>query len=353
MVLALVVLLGFITVAFLEDAKDQIRYDAQFQEQEDLRAVAFSALDTTLAVLNVFQDVDGSIWGPEQGWGDPLDFAGYEPPNNLQVNVQIHDESGRFGIQDVEFDFLRIVFIELGFDIRDAEELADSLIDWMDEDDLSRLNGFDGEEYARLNPPYLPANDNIQSWDELALIPAFQENFWDEDGRPLPALKTFKDSFSLYNTDPVNINAAGPFVIRVLDELGIIEEENLNDYRAGPDLEPGNEDDRLLRDADTGGVFLDGGSGLAGTDSSLLEVSVEVKRGDSVFLLRSLVSWRGANTAAGETDEVEEETTDRAQSDEDTNENQRARGSAQTVAGNGAQLGYPFQIHWLAENRKN
>tara|TARA_B110000037_G_scaffold223120_1_gene302373 strand:+ start:33271 stop:34335 length:1065 start_codon:yes stop_codon:yes gene_type:complete len=354
MVLALVILLGFITVAFIEDAKEQILYDAQFHQQEDLRAEAYSALDITLAVLNLFQEIDGSIWGPSQGWGDPLDFAHYQPPGNLKVNVTVHDESGRFGLNDAEFDFLRVAFTEMGFKVSDAEELSDSLIDWIDEDDLSRLNGFDGNDYERLNPPYLPANGPIQSWDELELIPAFKERFWDEDGRALPELDIFTANFSLYNSGPVNINAATPFVSRVLDELGIIEEDNLGDYLAGSDGEAGNDDDRLVRDPTAGGVFLDGaGSDLAGTESSLLEVAIEVSRGDAVFLLRSLVSWRGSNAAAGDSQAVAEETTEAARSDEETDKNRQARGTAKTEASGGAELGYPFQIHWLAENRKN
>ena len=353
MVLALVVLLGLITVAFVQDAVEQIRYDAQFHEQEDLRAEAYSALDITLAVLNLFHEIDGSLWGPAQGWSDPLDFADYTPPEGLTVSVSIQDESGRFGINNADFDFLRIVFTEMGFNASEAEELSDYLIDWIDEDDLSRLNGFDGEDYARLNPPYLPANGPIQSWDELELIPAFKERFWDEDGRPLPELATLKQTFSLYNDGPVNINAASPFVSRVLDELGIIEEDNLSQYLAGSDGETGNDDDRLVRDTTTGGVFLDGENALAGTAANLLEVQVQVSRGQAVFLLRSLVSWRGVNDSAGDTEPISLETTEAANTDEDTNRNRAARGSARTQVSNGAQIGYPFQIFWLAENSKN
>lgn len=354
MVLALVILLGFITVAFIEDAKEQILYDAQFHQQEDLRAEAYSALDISLAVLNLFQEIDGSLWGPSQGWRDPLDFANYTPPGNLRVKVSIRDESGRFNLQNADFDFLRVAFTAMDFSLSDAEELADYLLDWMDEDDLSRLNGFDGEDYARLNPPYLPANGPIQSWDEIALIPAFKERFWDKDGRPLPALSTFTENFSLYNTGPVNINAASPYVSRVLDELGIIEERNLSDYLAGADGKAGNKDDRLVRDASAGGIFLDGaGNNLAGTESSLLEVAVEVSRGEAVFLLRCLVSWRGSNASAGDSRAVAAETTGAARTGEETDPNRRARGTAQTEVGSGAELGYPFQIHWLAENRKN
>ena len=351
--LALIVLLAFITVAFISDAKDKILYDALFHHHEDMRAEAYSAMEVTLAVLHVFHEVDGNLWGPDQGWRDPLGFANYEAPGNTQVTVAFRDESGRFSLAKADFDLLRYVFDEMGFDRTVSEELSDSLLDWMDDDDLSRLNGFDAEDYRDLDPPYVPTNGPLRSWDELALIPAFREHFWDKNGIPKPELTTFKEAFSLYQDGPVNINAAPAFVTRVLDEMGIIDEENLSAYLAGPDRETGTDDDRVTRDNNTGGIFVDPeAGGIAGTESSLLEVSVEVRRGESVFLLQALVSWRGAQTNANTGQRPVAETTQASEGENDTNRDRGARGSTKTATGDAASIGYPFQIIWIAENRK-
>lgn len=354
LVLALIVLLSFITIAFIEDAKDKIIYDALFHQHEDLRAEGYSALDITLGVLNVFQEMDGDLWGPEQGWRDPLQYADFEPLPNTRIEVDFRDESGRFGLAEADFNLLLLVFEELGFDRPAQEELADHLLDWMDDDDLSRLNGMDAEDYRDLDPPYLPTNGPLRSWDELALIPAFKEHFWDEDGIPLPALESFKSAFSLYNDGPVNINAAPPLVVNVLDEMGVIDSRNLEDYRSGPDRELGTEDDRPIRSAEDGGIFLNAEeAGKAGTTSSLLEVTITAHRGESVFLLRALVSWRGAQTNANAGEAAVEETTEAARTDGEQDADRRARGSAQTATGDAAALGYPFEILWIAENRKS
>jgi type II secretory pathway component PulK len=352
LVLALTVLLAFITVAFISDAKDKIVYDALFHSHEDLRAEAYSALDATLAILHVFHEMDGQLWGPAQGWSDPLALAGYTPPPNTGVTVDFRDESGRFSLAQADFDRLRLVFDQLGFNRALAEELADHLLDWMDEDDLARLNGMDTEDYLKLSPPYRPTNGPLRSWDELALIPPFKEHFWDENGVPRPELATFTSAFSLYHDGPVNINAAPPFVLQVLEEMGVINTRNLADYRAGPDRLPGTADDRVARGTDVGGIFQDPeGSGVAGTASSLLEVSVEVRRGASVFLLRSLVSWRGTqNTASAR--RAAGEATAAARTSEDPDRDRAARGDTRTATGDAASLGYPFQIFWIAENRQ-
>lgn len=353
LVLALIILMAFIAVAFLEEAKEKIRYDALFHRQEDIRAEAYSALDATLAVLHVFREVDGALWGPRQGWSDPLDFAQFEPSENLQVAVSFHDESGRFSLENADFDLLRRVFDHLGFNQAEAEELTDSLLDWIDEDDLRRLNGFDGEDYRRLNPPYEPANRMLRSWDELALIPAFQEYFWD-NGVLRPEYRTFTSAFSLRHSGPVNVNSANDFVLEILDDMGVISRQNLQEYLAGPDRKPGTEDDRVLRSREEGGVFRSpDADALADVDSELLEVRVEVGRGDARFLLSAQVSWRGANAAAAAGGSTPANSTRRARSSGEQDEQRRSRGSAATRAGNAAQLDYPFQIHWLSENRKN
>ena len=158
------------------------------------------------------------------------------------------------------------------------------------------------------------------------------------------------EDFVVYDRKVIQVGTLAQYV---LDEMGIIDTGNLEMYRAGADREAGTEDDRVARSADVGGIFLaEEGGGIAGTTSSLLEVSVEVKRGASVFLLRALVSWRGARTNAAEGERAVRETTAAAQTEGDRNSDRAARGSAQTATGDAASLGYPFQIFWIAENRK-
>ncbi len=51
-----------------------------------------------------------------------------------------------------------------------TEEIADSLLDWMDEDSESREYGAEDEYYASLDPPYYPKNGIPDSIDELLLV---------------------------------------------------------------------------------------------------------------------------------------------------------------------------------------
>ncbi|MCC5833772.1 MAG: general secretion pathway protein GspK [Opitutales bacterium] len=333
-VLLLVVLLSFIVVAFMEDATSRIKYYGLFHHQDDLRVDAYSALETSLAVINQFREIDGEIWGPAQGWSDPLEYAGFNTGNGTRINVRILDESGRLGLQSLDEFTLRLIFQELDFDIRESQELSDALLDWMDPSETRRLSGFGLSDYRNLDPPYSPANRPIRSWDELPLIHGFREAFWSEDGRPLSRLRQFREAISLYYNGPINLNAASPLVLRVLEAQGRLDRYIYENYRTG--IGSGYRDTgipRVIRDANEAGYLGEGdgeGGGPVGVTAGMLRVEVEAIRGEARFLISTLVSWSGSNPAGG---------------------SGQGNGNGSALAG-AANLGYPFQIHALFENRK-
>ena len=332
-VLLLVVLLSFIVVAFMQDATSRIKYYGLFHHQDDLRVDAYSALETSLAVINQFREIDGEIWGPAQGWSNPLEYAGFDTGNGTRVNVRVRDESGRLGLESLDEFTLRLIFQELDFDLREAQELSDALLDWMDPSETRRLSGFGTSDYRNLDPPYSSANRPLRSWDELPLIHGFREAFWDEGARPLSRLRQFRDAISLYYNGPVNLNAASPLVLRLLEAQGRLDLYTYENYRTG--LGSGYRDSgipRLIRDPSEAGYLGEGeaeGGGAVGVAAGMLLVEVEAVRGEARFLISALVSWSGSNPAgSGQTS-----------------------GNGSALAG-AANLGYPFQIHALFENRK-
>jgi type II secretory pathway component PulK len=51
-----------------------------------------------------------------------------------------------------------------------TEDIADAILDWLDEDDEPRELGAEIDEYATLDPPYAPKNGPLQSVEELLLV---------------------------------------------------------------------------------------------------------------------------------------------------------------------------------------
>jgi general secretion pathway protein K len=356
LVLVFVVLLTFIVVAFLEEATARIKYYGLFHNRDDLRTDAYSAMEITLAVINQYREVEGALWGPSQGWGNPLERAGFEPAHATAVNVRFEDESGKLPLMELDYDTLLILFDVLEFDLPDAQSLADGLLDWMDEDDLRRLSGFDGDDYEDMDPPYKASNSAIVSWDEFQLIEPFATLFWDEEGRPSTAWGTFKSSVSLYHKGAVNINQANATVLEVLYEKGLVDPRSLTSFKSGSDGETGTEDDRLFRKGQGNDAILPA-AGNEVTDSiELLKVQVEAVRGEARFVLQALVTWSGSNPGAADTTPNRPAGSDTApvmdsNPDSAKDERARARGNARTSPSVAANLGYPFRFVRITENR--
>lgn len=355
LVLVFVVLLTFIVVAFLEDATSKIKYYGLFHNRDDLRTDAYSALEISLAIINQYREVEGALWGPAQGWDDPLAKFGFQPRHAQDVRVSFEDESAKFSLQNLDSATLITLFDLLGFEFQEQQSLADGLIDWMDEGDDRSLNGFDGEDYEDMDPPYRPANAPIETWDEFKLIVPFNTLFFDETGAPVPQWEQFRRAVSLYHTGPPNINQASSTVLALLQETGALDNMlSFMDYKNGMDGEPGTADDRLLRDNERG--FLNAESGVS-TEIELLRVKVDAIRGDAAFTVEVLVQWSGSDAGAADARSADDAQA-RNRTPEDSNPNsardqrRRARGSARTAPSVAAELGYPFRFLRITENRK-
>lgn len=357
MVLLLVVLLTFIVTAFLAESTAKIKYYGLFHNRDDLRTDAYSALEIALGTVNQYREIEGALWGPEQGWASPLQDFEFQPKNASEVNVSFSDESAKFALQALEADTLLVLFEVLGFSLPQREALTDGLLDWTDADDDRRLNGFDGDDYEDVDPPLKPANGPIQSWDEFRLIEPFREAFFDENGMPLPVWNSFKEAVSLYRTSGnPNINQASATVLAVLEETGQINTRSLQAYKNGSDGEFGTEDDRLIRSPDGISGIQEAG-GLI-TTIELLRVKVVASRGDANFQIDALVTWSGSDASAADakSPEVDNRSSARDVIDENDDSAQgrlkRSKGSARTAPSVSADLGYPFRFVRISENRK-
>ena len=276
LVLVFVVLLTFIVVAFLEEATSKIKYYGLFHNRDELRVDAYSALEISLAVINQYREIEGALWGPAQGWANPLQQAGFKPAHASSVKVSFEDESAKLSLKSLEYDDLLVLFDVMGFDLPEAEALADGLIDWTDEDDARRLNGFDGDDYEDMEPPYKPANSPIVSWDEFRLIQPFNTLFFDETGKPTCDWHAFRKAVSLYHTGEPNLNQASGLVLEYLSEKGLVDPLSVGFYKNGSDGIPGTEDDRLMKSPSD--IATLGETGGAGTEIQLLRVKVRAER---------------------------------------------------------------------------
>jgi general secretion pathway protein K len=95
------------------------------------------------------------------------------PLYNGFSTVRITDESGKIDINqltDISAIVLKTLLINAGADAGSADIIADSILDWRDEDELHRLSGAESEYYMSLPIPYRAKNAPFDSVDELLLV---------------------------------------------------------------------------------------------------------------------------------------------------------------------------------------
>jgi type II secretory pathway component PulK len=252
LVLGLVLLLSLVVTMFLDLARRELLLRGMYVARDELRLTAYSALETSLAVLAEFIQIDGGLYGPAQGWANPLTLApDFVPPDGMNVTVNISDETGRLSLLDANESELNAVLESLGFQSPQTDELLDSLADWTDADDNMRLNGAEKDYYELLEPPYDPPNRPIKSYDELRYIKNWNTTFFDGNGTPLPVYTAFRKMITLLdNNGTVNLNTAPPELLAAYAAEGQIDDGAVNAFLAGADGVRGTADDQLIRNSD-------------------------------------------------------------------------------------------------------
>lgn len=100
------------------------------------------------------------------------------PGPGMKVEVTVQDEAGRIDINVADADLLRSLFIAGGADAELADECADAVMDWRDEDQLRRTHGAEWDDYVEAGVSYVPRNGKFLSIDELQMVlPVTREIF--------------------------------------------------------------------------------------------------------------------------------------------------------------------------------
>ena len=87
-----------------------------------------------------------------------------------QVEVLVSDEYGKININRAGKELLMALLLNLGVDEMQADIMSDSILDWRDPDEDSRLNGAESDYYLSLESPYMCKNKNLDTVEELLLI---------------------------------------------------------------------------------------------------------------------------------------------------------------------------------------
>jgi Type II secretion system (T2SS), protein K len=162
--------------------------------------------------------------------------------NRKSYKVQMTGEGGRLnlnwliaGEDPTRLGILRRYLTNKGIDINELNHMIDCLLDWVDPDDLERLNG------AEASDDYRPPNHLLTRVDELRQIKGW-EDFTSKPG--------WEDDFTLNSSGPVDLAWASRDVLLALPGMTEGLADRYLQFRRGPDGLDGTSDDAAMESLD-------------------------------------------------------------------------------------------------------
>ncbi len=293
-VLVLIVVTAAAILKFSERAMGEMAGEGYYVQRDRLRGEAYSALEASLAVLAQYREIDGGLYAPAQGWGDPLAQAGYEPQTaDRTVTVEFVDENAKLALKtaDTSEPALVALFTDLGFDPNEVSVLTDSLIDWIDADDNARPFGAEKDDYLRTDLAHVAANHCPRSFAELAAVQGFADLMFTEAGLPTARCEEFMRRVSLWSDGTLNLNTASDDVLRGCGVLGDKQIDALSLVLDTPGEVRGSLGGRYFRSLSELsaklGALPEGGN--LGVRTTVLGVVVTVRERQTEFRLRGVV----------------------------------------------------------------
>lgn len=156
--------------------------------------------------------------GPSAGKGTSAAQAGESKPQYGLI-----DEESKININKAPHDVLKNLFEKMaGVESKEADGIADCILDWVDKDDSLHKDGKEDDYYQSLGDPYHCKNGPFEAIEELLLVAGVTRESFDK----------VKDIITIYGNGTVNVNTADA---RVLEVLGLTKEasESIVSFRSG------------------------------------------------------------------------------------------------------------------------
>jgi general secretion pathway protein K len=157
-------------------------------------------------------------------------------PPHQSFEARITGEGGRLNVNKLlegenpaNLELLRKYLEIKGVDLNERDRMIDCLLDWVDPDNLVRLNGAENE------PGYKPSNAALKSLNELKRVKGWED---------FTARQDWDSDFTLSTTEAkININWASRDVLLALPGFTEPVADRFLAMRRGPDDVEGTEDD--------------------------------------------------------------------------------------------------------------
>ncbi|MGR6840816.1 general secretion pathway protein GspK [Aliivibrio wodanis] len=154
----------------LKEAELQQNYSNARIKLKTVKAeLIYQIMTTPLFLMGANSELTKKYELPSQ-----FNFHGY-PFDYLESEITIQASNGLVSLEPFDEKGFTALLINLGVDLKEQSILIDSLKDWIDPDNFSRLNGAEWRFYGDRS---LPRNGVIQSFDELLMVRGMTDELW-------------------------------------------------------------------------------------------------------------------------------------------------------------------------------
>jgi general secretion pathway protein K len=344
---------------FIEKASTDLLVHVRDADRINLRQEAYSALETTLAVLVEFESVLGGLHSPAEGWSEPLEWGDYEPAEGREVTVSFVDESGRLPFRSLDFAMWVRLFESWEVSEQDAERWADALLGWSQEEYTpATFDAPRAEDYARDPLGFVAPGRTPHSMSELRAIDVIRDAFFDESGQPNDYYHRFEATVSLLNYRSPNINAAPTGALAALGQYDDNQQELLGDYLGGRGVYR-SRGVGYFSEANEVATVLGEGAVAAGFGARIqaLRINVEVRQGNANYTLSVVVAPSNGGAVPNTSDPIPSPPDDGEGNDEEESNERKPiiSAAALAIAGPGGEdelpesIDYPFTLLSIQE----
>lgn len=227
LVIWIMVMLVALVGEFSYSMRTEIKITRNFKEEEEAYQLALAGIEKAKVEIISVADLRGIyvnengvlILDPEEEAPDRSEELG-----NGSFTYDINDEDGKLNINIATDQQLKNIFLESGVDIEKVDIIVDSILDWIDENDLHRLNGAEEDYYRSLDRPYSCKDGKFSSIEELLLVrgmtPEILYGSAGNEGENVEEDKKYYSGVIEYltvrGTDRVNANTAPVLVLEAV-----------------------------------------------------------------------------------------------------------------------------------------
>ncbi len=152
------------------------------------------------------------------------------------IIVRIYDLSGLINLSTISREKFKQIMRQQMIESENIDSLLDAWQDWVDKDDLKRLNGAEKDYYEKKKTPYIPSNAPLFTVEELKLIKGFKKAFGHIN---------LNNLFTLYGRyNAINPNIASKSTLLSIPGMTediaqqIIDKRSLNPFKKMSDFYP-------------------------------------------------------------------------------------------------------------------